>query len=95
MWTINFPMFKLVLEKEEELVIKLPTFAESSKKQELQKKNIYFCFINNAKAIDSVDHNKLENSSRHRNTRPRDLPLEKSLCRSGSNRAEHGTTDWF
>ena len=95
MWTINFPMFKLVLEKEEELVIKLPTFAESSKKQELQKKNIYFCFINNAKAIDSVDHNKLENSSRDGNTRPPYLPLKKSVYRSRSNRTRHGTIDWF
>ena len=46
-----------------------------------------------AKAIDCVDHNKLENSSRDRNTRPPDLPLEKSVCSLGSNRTEHGTTD--
>ena len=32
MWTKNFQMFKLGLEKVEELVIKLPTFAESWKK---------------------------------------------------------------
>ena len=51
-------MFKLVLEKAEEPEIKLPTSAESSKKQEFQK-NIYFCFIDYAKAFDCVDHNKL------------------------------------
>ena len=51
-------MFKLVLEKAEEPEIKLPTFAGSSKKQEFQK-NIYFCFIDYAKAFDCVDHNKL------------------------------------
>ena len=54
------------------------------KAREFQK-NIYFCFIDYAKAFDCVDHNKLENSERDRNTRPPDLPLEKSVCRSGSN----------
>ena len=52
-------MFKLVLEKAEEPEIKLPTSAISSKKQESSRKNIYFCFINHAKAIDCVDHKKL------------------------------------
>ena len=54
------------------------------KAREFQK-NIYFCFIDYAKAFDCVDHNKLENSDRDGNTRPPDLPLEKSVCRSGSN----------
>ena len=49
------------------------------------QKNIYFCFIDYAKALDCVDHNKLENSERDGNTRPPDLPLEKPICRSGSN----------
>ena len=42
------------------------------------QKNIYFCFIDHAKAFDSVDHKKLENSERDGNTRPPNLPLEKS-----------------
>ena len=54
------------------------------KAREFQR-NIYFCFIDYAKAFDCVDHNKLENSERDGNTRPPDLPLEKSVCRSGSN----------
>ena len=54
------------------------------KKSKFQK-NIYFCFIDHAKAFDYVDHNKLENSSRDGNTRLPDLPPEKSICRSGSN----------
>ena len=54
------------------------------KAREFQK-NIYFCFIDYAKVFDCVDHHKLENSSRDGNTRPPDLPLEKSVCRSGSN----------
>ena len=50
------------------------------------QKSIYFCFIDYAKAFDCVDHNKLsENSERDGNTRPPDLPLEKFVCRSGSN----------
>ena len=51
-------MFKLDLEKAEELEIKLPISIGSSKKQEFQK-NIYFCFIDYAKAFNCVDHNKL------------------------------------
>ena len=50
------------------------------------QKNINFCFIDYAKAFDCVDHNKLQNSSRDGNTRPPDLPPEKSVCRSRSNR---------
>ena len=55
---MNFQMLKLVLEKAEEPEIKLPISAGSSKAREFQK-NIYFCFIDYAKAFDCVDHNKL------------------------------------
>ena len=51
-------MFKLVLEKAEEPETKLPVSTGSSKKEKFQK-NIYFCFIDYAKAFDCVDHNKL------------------------------------
>ena len=54
------------------------------KAKELQK-NIHFCFIDYAKAFDCVDHNKLKNSSRDRNTRPPYLPPEKSVCGLRSN----------
>ena len=54
------------------------------KAREFQK-NIYFCFIDYAKAFDCVDYNKLENSSRDGNARPPDLPPEKSICRSKRN----------
>ena len=69
--------------KAEEPEIKLPTSAGSLKKR--VPEIIYFCFIDYAKALDSVDHNKLENAERNGNTRPPDLPLEKFVCRSGSN----------
>ena len=49
------------------------------KAREFQK-NIYFCFIDYAKGFDCVDHNKL-----WKILRPPDLPLEKPVCRSGSN----------
>ena len=54
------------------------------KAREFQK-NIYFCFIYYAKAFDCVDHKKLWKILKDRNTRPPDLPLEKPVCRSGSN----------
>ena len=44
-------MFKLDLEKVEEAEIKLPISIGSSKKQESSKKNMYFCFIDNTKAL--------------------------------------------
>ena len=48
------------------------------------QKNIYFCFIDYAKAFDCVDHDKLWKTLRDGNTRPPDLPLEKSVCSSRS-----------
>ena len=57
---MNFQIFKLVLEKAEEPEIKLPTSSGSSKTQEFQE-NIYFCFIDYAKAFDCVNHIKLWN----------------------------------
>ena len=59
MRAMSFQMFKLDLDKAEEPEIKLPTFVGSSKKQESSRKNIYFCFIDYAKAFDCVDHNIL------------------------------------
>ena len=58
MWTENFQIFKLDLEKAEEAEIKLLTSVGSSKKQE-SPRNIYICFIDYAKAYECVDHKKL------------------------------------
>ena len=58
-WTVKLQIFKLDLEKAEEPEIRLPTSVGSSKKASEFKKNIYFCFIDYAKAFDCVDHNKL------------------------------------
>ena len=54
------------------------------KAREFQKK-IYFCFIDYAKAFNSVNHNKLCKIVRTGSTRPSYLPPEKSVCRSRSN----------
>ena len=57
------------------------------KAREFQK-NVYFCFTDYAKAFDcgkTPSQQTVENSERDGNTRPPDLPLEKSVCRSGSN----------
>ena len=89
-------MFKLVLEKAEKPEIKLPTSAGSLKKQEFQK-NIYFCFIDYAKAFDCVDHNKLWKILKemgipdHLTCLLRNLYAgQEAIVRTG-----HGTTDWF
>ena len=58
MWTVNFQMFKLVLEKAEEPEIIAKSCWIIKKTRDFQK-NIYFCFIDYAKAFDYVDHNKM------------------------------------
>ena len=64
MWTKNFQMFKLVLEKAEEPDCQMPNCQIANigwiiKKAREFQKNIYFCYIDYAKAFDCVDHNKL------------------------------------
>ena len=67
----------------------------TKKARELQK-NIYFCFIDYAKAFDGVDHKKLEKSERDGNTRPPDLLLKNLYAaQEATIRTGHGTTDWF
>ena len=68
---------------------------DHQKKQEFQI-NIYFSFIDYAKAFDCVDHNKLENSSRDGNTRQSYLPPGNLYSgQEAAVRTGHGTTDWF
>ena len=80
---MNFQMFKLVLEKAEEPDIKLPTSAGSSKKQEISRKTSISALLTVPKPL-TVWITTVENSERDGNARPPDLPLEKSVCRSGS-----------
>ena len=81
---MNFQMFKLDLEEPEESEIKLPASTGSWKKQQSSRETSISALLT-VKAFDCVDHKKLENSERDGNTRPRDLPLENSICRSESN----------
>ena len=89
---MNSLMFKLVLEKAEEPEIKLPTSDGSLKKQEFQK-NIYFCFIDYAKASDYVDYN----SGKFLKRQEYQTCLLRNLyaVQEATVRTEHGTTDWF
>ena len=90
-------MFKLDLEKAEEPEIKLPTSVGSSKKARKFQKNIYFCFIDYAKAFNCVDHNKLWKILKEMGI-PDHLTCllinlytgQEAILRTG-----HGTADWF
>ena len=97
MWTKNFQMFKLVLEKAEEPEIKLPTSTGSSKKAREFQKNIHFCFIDYAKAFDCVDHNKLWKILKEMGIPDHLTYLLRNLYagQEATVRTGHGTTDCF
>ena len=97
MWTENFQIYKLNLEKVEEPEINLPTFNGSQKKQENSKINIYFCFIDYPKAFDYVDYNKLWKILKEMGI-PDHLTCLLSNLYAGQEatvRPGHGTTDCF
>ena len=77
-------MSKLDLEKAEEPEIKLLTSSGSLKKQESSRKTSISALLTMPKSL-CGSQQTVENSERDRNTRPPDLPPEKSVCRSGSN----------
>ena len=78
-WTKNFQMYKLGLEKAEELEIKM------EKAREFQI-NIYFFFIDYANVFDCVDHNKLWKILKEiGSTWPTYLSPEKPVCRLRNN----------
>ena len=84
-WTVNFQTFKLDLEKAEEPEIKLPTLAGSLKKQESSRKTSTSVYWLCQSLWLCGSQQTVENSGRDGNTRPPDLPPEKSVCRSRSN----------
>ena len=90
-------MFKLDLEKAEESEIKLPTSVGSLIKQESSRKNIYFCFIDYAKAFDCVDHNKLWKILKDMGISDHLTCLLRNLYagQEATVRTLHGTNDWF
>ena len=90
-------MFKLDLEKAEEKEINLSTSAGSWKKQESSTKNIYFCFIDYAKAFDCVDHKKLWKILKEMEIPDHLTCLLRNLYagQDATVRTGHGTTNWF
>ena len=78
-------MFKLVFEKGEEPEIKLPTSAGSWKKQESSQKTSISALLTMPKPLTVWITINCGKSERDGNTRPPNLPLEKSVCRPGSN----------
>ena len=96
MWTVNFQMFKLYLEKVEETdqIANIRWIME--KAREFQK-NIYFCFIDCAKAFDCVDHNKLWKILQEMGKADHLTCLLRNLYagQEATVRTGHGKMDWF
>ena len=65
--------------------------------REFQKKNIYLCFIDYAKAFDGVDHNKLWKALREMGIPDHLTCLLRNLYtgQEATVRTLYGTTDWF
>ena len=82
--------------KGEEPEIKLPTSWIMEKAREFQK-NIYFCFIDYAKAFDCVDHNKVWQILKEMGIPDHLTCLLRNLYvgQEATVRTGHGTTDWF
>ena len=75
----------------------MPTSVGSSKKTREFQKNIFFCFIDYAKAFDYVDHNKLWKILKEMEIPDHPTCLLKNLYvgQEATVRTGHGTTDWF
>ena len=94
---MKFQMFNLVLEKAEGPETKFPTSAGSKIKQESSRKNIYFCFIDYAKAFNCVYHDKLWKILKEMGIPDYLTYLLRNLYagQEATVRTGHGPTDWF
>ena len=95
---MNFLMFKVVLEKAKEPEIKLPTSIHWIIKNAREfQKNIYFCFIDYAKAFDCVDHNKMWKILKEMGIPDHLTFLSRNLYtgQEATVRTGHGTIDCF
>ena len=96
---VNFQMFKLDLEKGRGTRNQIASICWIIEKAREFQKNIYFCFIDHAKAFDCVDHNKLWKILKemgipdHLTCLLRNLYAGQEL--EATVRTEHGKTDWF
>ena len=95
MWTMNFQMFKLVLEKAEEPEIKLPTSSGSAKKQESSEKHLFLLYWLCQSLC--IDHNKLWKILKEMGIPDHLRSLLRNLYtgQEATVRTGHGTTDWF
>ena len=82
---VNFQMFKMDLEKAEEPEIKFPTSVGSLKKQESSRKTSISALLTMPKPLTVWITTSCGKFFKRWNTRPPDLPAEKSVCRSSSN----------
>ena len=90
-------MFKLVLEKAEEPSDQIANIRWIMEKAREFQKNIYFCFIDYAKAFDFVDHNKLWKILKEMGIPDHLTCFLRNLYagQEATVRTGHGTTDWF
>ena len=97
MWTKNSQKYKLEFKGAEELETKLLTCAGLWRKPESSRKNIYFCFIDYAKAFDCVDHSKLWQVLNEMGVPDHLIHLLRNLYvgQEATVRTGYGTTDWF
>ena len=98
MWTVNFQMFKLVLEKAEEPEIKLPTSAGSSIKQESSRKIFGFALLTMPKPLTvwiTINWGKFWEKWEHQTTWPACLLRNLYAGQETTVRTGHGPTDWF
>ena len=96
-WTKNFQVFKLDLEKAEEPRDQIANIRWVIKRAREFQKNIYFCFVDYAKAFDCVDHNKLWKILKEMGIPDHLICLLWNLYagQEAPVRTRHGTTDWF
>ena len=96
MWTVNWQMFKLVLEKAEE-GDQIANICWIIEKARAFQKNIYFCFIDYAKAFDCMEYNKLWKILKETGIPDHLTCLLRNLYvgQEGIVRTGHGTTGWF
>ena len=94
---VNFQMFKLDLEKGRGTRNQIASICWIIEKAREFQKNIYFCFIDHAKAFDCVDHNKLWKILQEMGIPNHLTCLLKNLYegQEATVRTRHGTTDWF
>ena len=94
---VNFQMFKLDLEKGRGTRNQIASICWIIEKAREFQKNIYFCFIDHAKAFDCVDHNKLWKILQEMGIPNHLTCLLKNLYegQEATVRTRHGTMDWF